>query len=122
MAPPFIVMNFRPIYAHPQPPAKIIALGSPPYFMQFFLCSFAFLCKVTHRGSITTVNRLRKLSITSVVGHNESGTPLTWKTGGVDTIEYCLFTKGWPQTWSSKFLERLCFRVNFKKLSWILLF
>ncbi len=63
------------IYVHPQPKD----LCRPPYFMQFLLCSFAFLCKVTHRGSITIVNRLRKLLITSPVGHNESDTPLTLK-------------------------------------------
>lgn len=66
------------LYMHTLNP-RIFALGSPPYFMQFLLCSFAFLCKVTHRGSITIVNRLRKLSITSLVGHNESDTPLTLK-------------------------------------------
>lgn len=81
MASPFIVMHALQtsmyIYMHTLNP-RIFALGSRPYFMQFLLCSFAFLCKVTQRGSITIVNRLRKLSIMYLVGHYESDTPLLW--------------------------------------------
>lgn len=91
------------LYMHTLNP-RIFALGSPPYFMQFLLCSFAFLCKVTHRGSITIVNRLRKLSITSLVGHNESDTPLTLKLEM--WTENCLFGEGRPHLWSNKCLAR----------------
>lgn len=53
----------------------IFALDSPLYFIQlFFQRSFAFLCEASYRGSIIVMNRLRKLSITSLVGHNESVT------------------------------------------------
>lgn len=48
-----------------------------------FLHSFAFLCEVSYRGSIIVMNRLRKLSITSLVGHNESVTTPVLKAGVV---------------------------------------
>lgn len=62
-----------------------LCIGWPTvFYIALFLHLFAFLCKVSYRGSIIVMNTLKKLSITYLVRHSESVTTPVLNTGDVN--------------------------------------